>query len=111
MGGVGEGIAVVHLGITMKSVHTVAAVLVGEVMTEITATTIGVGSPEAEVLDEGGDEAEALGDREIEAQSGKAVLREEQKLSSGIGKGNKLNLLPRMVIVTMIMTTNDYKLC
>ncbi|GMP50068.1 hypothetical protein CsSME_00016830 [Camellia sinensis var. sinensis] len=107
-GGVGEGTAVVHSAIAiMRSVRMeVAVVLVGEVvMTEIIATVIGAGGLEAEVQDKGEDEAEAPGNREIGAQLGKAVLREEQRSSSGIGKGNKQNLLTRMVIATMIMTT------
>ena len=52
MGGVAEGTAAVHIGLAiMKSAHMVVVVLVGEVMTEITAITIGAGDLEAEVQD------------------------------------------------------------
>ncbi|KAL6998139.1 hypothetical protein U1Q18_008266 [Sarracenia purpurea var. burkii] len=74
-------------------------------MTEITASMIGAGGLEAEVPGEGEDEAEVLGKEEIGAHLGKAVLREGQRLNSGIGKGNRWNLLTRMTRVTMIMTT------
>lgn len=104
MGIGGEGIAVVHRGIAiMMSVHMVAAFLVAEVMTEIAVTMIiGGGGLEVGVQDGGEEEAEALlWKGEIGAQLGKAVLREGQRLSSGIGKGNRQKLLTRMVMVTM----------
>lgn len=107
MGVGGESIAVAHRGIAvMMSVHMVAAVMAAEVTTEIAATMIigGGGGLEAEVQDEGEEEAEApLGKGEIGVLLGKAVLREGQKLSSGTGKGIRRRLLTRMVMVTMKM--------
>jgi len=105
-----EGTVEVHKGVSatiVRSVRKEAAVVmvVGEVMTEIAATMNGGGGLEAGVQDEAEDEAEAQGNREIGARLGKTVLREEQRLNSGIGKGNKQNLLTRMVIVTMVIMT------
>lgn len=91
-----EAEAVVLAIVTMRSV-----MVLGEGV--ITATMIEVEGLEAEVLVEGVDEAEVLGEGETGVQSEKAVLREGQKLSSGIRKERMLNLVeiiivkPRMV--------------
>ena len=89
----------------MTTVHREVVGLVGEVMTEIAVLMTGARGLGAEARDEIEDEAEAQGNIEIEARLGKAVLREEQRLSSGIERRNKQTLLTRMITVTMIMTT------
>lgn len=104
MEGVDEGIAAVHNGIVItRSHHMGVVVLVGEMMTMITATMIGAGGLEAEALAKE-DVVEVPGKGEIGAQLGKAVLREGQRLSNGTGKGNRRKSLTRMVMVTLMIT-------
>lgn len=82
MGGVSEDAAVVEAEalvlsaiLIMGSVHTVAVVLLEEV---IIILMIGAGGLEVGVLDEGLDEAEVPLEGEIGVQSGKEALKEGQ---------------------------------
>lgn len=108
MGEIGVGAAavgaevVVHIStVVMRSVHLVVVVLAEEMMTEITATTKGAGGLEAEALDGRGGEVEALQEGGIEAQLEKVVLKEGLRLSNGIGKRSKQNLVVRLTIAMM----------
>lgn len=83
-----------------------AAVLVAVTMTSVmvlaegvmTAAMTGADGLEAEVQLGGADEAEVLGEGETGVLSGRAVLREGQKLSNGTRKEKRLNL----VRITMV---------
>lgn len=111
-----EAEAAVLLGtVVMKSIHVVAVVLVEvvvvvvdlveEMMTEISVPSmIGAGGREAAVLDVEGNEAEALEEGGIGVLSGKVVLKEGLRLSNGIGKGNRQNLVFRTMRITLTMT-------
>lgn len=122
MGETEEGVVTVEaevavlLGtVVMKSIHVVAVVLVEvvvvvvvmveEMMTEISVPSmIGAGGREAAVLDVEGNEAEALEEGGIGVLSGKVVLKEGLRLSNGIGKGNRQNLVFRTMRITLTMT-------
>ena len=110
-----EAEAAVLLGtVVMKSIHVVAVVLVEvvvvvvmveEMMTEISVPSmIGAGGREAAVLDVEGNEAEALEEGGIGVLSGKVALKEGLRLSNGIGKGNRQNLVFRTMRITLTMT-------
>uniref|UniRef100_A0A2V0UNH3 Isoform 2 of splicing factor u2af small subunit a n=1 Tax=Quercus ilex TaxID=58334 RepID=A0A2V0UNH3_QUEIL len=74
-------------------------------MTEISVPSmIGAGGREAAVLDVEGNEAEALEEGGIGVLSGKVVLKEGLRLSNGIGKGNRQNLVFRTMRITLTMT-------
>lgn len=95
---VGEGAAIVEaevrvvIAITKSSAHREAVVLVEEEVEVVIATMIEGEGLEAEVLDEGADTAEVLGEGEIEVQLGKEVRREEQRLNNGTGKRKRQDL-------------------
>ena len=115
MGETDEGVAAVEAGVAvllgfvvMRSIHVVVVVvvvvlvevvvvvMVEGMMTEISATMIGVGGLEAAVLDVERSEVEALGEGGIGVRSGKVVLKEGLRLSNGIGKRNRGTLVSRM---------------
>lgn len=96
---VGEGAAIVEaevrvvIAISKSSAHREAVVLVEEEVEEVVIATMIEGEGlEAEVLDEGADTAEVLGEGEIEVQLGKEVRREEQRLNNGTGKRKRQDL-------------------
>jgi hypothetical protein len=100
------GVAVLLGFVVMRSIHVVVVVvvlvevvvvvMVEGMMTEISATMIGVGGLEAAVLDVERSEVEALGEGGIEVRSGKVVPKEGLRLSNGIGKRNRGTLVSRM---------------
>ncbi|KAI3473325.1 hypothetical protein Pfo_030616 [Paulownia fortunei] len=91
-----EAEAIVLVIVTMRS-----DMVLGEGV--ITASMIEVEGLEAEVLVEGVDEVEVLGEGETGVRSEKAVLREGQKLSNGIRKKRRLNLLKIIIVKLMIL--------
>ncbi|KAK4396468.1 Splicing factor U2af small subunit B [Sesamum angolense] len=91
-----EAEAIVLVITTMRSV-----MVQGEGV--ITATMTEAEGLEAEVLVVGGDEAEVLGVGEIGVQSGKAAPREGQKLSNGIRKEKRQDLLEIIAAKVMII--------
>lgn len=89
----------------MMSVHMAAAVVMAvEVIMQIIARMIGAGGLEARAQAGGEDEAGVLAEKETEVQLGKAVLRGGQKLSNGIEKRNRPNLVTRILIMSIMMT-------
>lgn len=121
MGETDEGVAAVEAGVAvllgfvvMRSIHVVVVVavvvvlvevvvvvMVEGMMTEISATMIGVGGLEAAVLDVEQSEVEALGEGGIGVQSGKVVPKEGLRLSNGIGKRNRGTLVSRIMRETL----------
>jgi len=104
------GVAVLLGFVVMRSIHVVVVVvvlvevvvvvMVEGMMTEISATMIGVGGLEAVVLDVEQSEVEALGEGGIEVRSGKVVLKEGLRLSNGIGKRNRGSSRMRETLMT-----------
>lgn len=85
-------------------VEVAVVVMVEEMKTEISATMIGAGGLEAAVLDVEGKGVEALEEGGIGVQSEKVALKEELRLSSGIGKGNRWTLVQRAMMAELKTT-------
>lgn len=111
MGKTGAGAAEVLIATrVMKSVHTVGVVEVGEAITETITRIEEAGGLEAEVLDVIGavDEAEVevllVEGGGIGVQLGKVVLRDGLKLSNGIGKESRVDLIIGTIVLIIMIT-------
>lgn len=106
MGGSVEGTAGAAAPIgtgAMKIALMVAAAMEGIMMRGIGTMMSEVGGPGAEARGVGGVVVGALVGEGIGAQLGKVVLKGEPKLSNGIGKGSRQNLLTRTTKVIVMM--------
>lgn len=106
-GGVDEGMGAVEaeavvLLLPIVTMMSVSVTVPGD--EEITVTMIEVEGLEAGILVGGVEEAEVLEGGETGVQSGKAVLKGEQRLNNGIGNVRGENLLSTRVVRTMTLT-------
>lgn len=90
----------------IRSVHMEVVVLVEEEMMREIVSMIKTGGLEAVVLAlDVGEEVEALGEKGIGVlQQGKAVLKEELRLSNGTGNGNRWILEISMITIIIAST-------
>lgn len=102
---VAEAVALSVITAMMNVRMVVAVVMAEEAIMLITAKMIEAGGQEVGAPGEGVDGVGVLEAKETRVLSGKAALREGQKLSSGTGKGIKQSLVTRVLIITIMMTT------